>query len=92
MTVAAAEPQGTATLSGQLASEVRAEMARQRVSNRELAKRMGVSHVWVARRVTAQATDMTLDELAMVAKALGKPVPYFLKKLPWFDSNEQPFG
>lgn len=64
---------GTATrprLTEQAAEEIRALLARRRVSGRELARRMGASHSWVNFRLTG-AQPITLDDLQRFAEALG---------------------
>jgi transcriptional regulator with XRE-family HTH domain len=52
-----------------VAAEVRAEMARQRLSQVELAKRLGKGQPWVSRRVNAEVA-FDLDDLDLVAAAL----------------------
>lgn len=52
------------------AANLRAECARQRISGRELARRLGESPMWAQRRLSG-AQEMTLDELGRIASALG---------------------
>lgn len=69
----------TATLAEAAASEVRAEMGRQGISNNTLATRLDVSDLYLSRRLRMeQAIPFNLDEIAAVASALGKPVEQFL--------------
>lgn len=46
-------------------------MGRKRVSQRQLADLLGVSHLWVSRRIGVSASvDLTLEEIAKMAEAL----------------------
>lgn len=60
-----------------VAAEVRAEMARQRVSQTALAEKLDVSQAYVSRRL---AGDVAFDvaELDDVARILGVPVEQFV--------------
>lgn len=61
----------TATLlSTQVAEEVRAMMARRRISGRKLAEMLDVSPSWVSYRMTG-VTPIGLDDLQRIASALG---------------------
>lgn len=63
----------TATLSALVAEEIRALMARKRMSGRQLATQLAVSPSWVSYRLTGtQAID--LDDLALIANALSVSV------------------
>lgn len=53
-----------------MAAEVRAEMARQRVSQSELAERLGRNQPWVSVRLTGQV-PFVVDDLNDVCRALG---------------------
>lgn len=55
-----------------IAAEVRAELGRQRLSSRELARRMGVETTWMHRRVTAKI-PFSMGELVAVAGLLKVP-------------------
>lgn len=57
------------TLSDLVAERLRAEMAIQQVKPSELAKRLGVSHMYVARRMTGE-TSIDLRSLEAIAGAL----------------------
>lgn len=56
-----------------VAANVRAEMARHRVSGRELAQRVGRSQTWLSRRLVGEIA-FALDELEAVSIALDVPV------------------
>lgn len=55
--------------SERVASSVRAECARQRISQRDIAKKLGVSHTAVNRRM-AGTVPFDVDELAAIADLL----------------------
>ena len=61
------------TYNDSVASEVRAEMARQRVSQTVLAVRLGWSQAFLSRRLCG-ITDWRVDEIEAVAAALGVPL------------------
>lgn len=61
----------------QVAAEVRAEMARQRKTGRELASLLSITQQSASRRLNA-STDLSLDELDIIARWLAKPIQYFL--------------
>jgi transcriptional regulator with XRE-family HTH domain len=67
----------TQSLNDTVAAEVRAELGRQRVSGAELAKRLGVSGVWVSRRLNAHQ-PLTTDDLEAISRALDVSVTAFL--------------
>lgn len=57
----------------QLASaNVRAEMGRQRVSQAELVRRLGVNVMWLSRRLNDRV-PLTVDDLVRIAAALNVP-------------------
>ena len=60
-----------------VATEVRAEMARQRVTQQQIADVLGISQPQVSMRLRAEI-PFGVDELGMVADALGVPVTNFL--------------
>lgn len=64
----------------QVAAEVRAEMARQEISQQALADRLGWQQSRLSRRLTGgkTAVPFTVAELGAVAAALGVPVAHFL--------------
>lgn len=64
-------------LSEHVAREVRAEMARQRVTHRQVADRLGLSQVQVSKRLRGQI-EFRPSELDAVADFLGVPVTQFL--------------
>jgi transcriptional regulator with XRE-family HTH domain len=65
------------TLSEYVAREVRAEMARQGVSQRELAERLGFAQSGLSKRLTGQLT-FRAEEWERIAEILGVPVTQFL--------------
>lgn len=67
----------TDRLSGRIAAEVRAELARQAITQQELGERLGYTQWWVSRRVTG-LTPFTAAEIIRVAEVLGVPVTNFL--------------
>lgn len=90
---------------GQVAEEIRVELARAHVSGAELARQIGMSQSRLARRLIAQQ-PFNVDELYMIADVLGVPAYKFLggpptdprgpgrgrSELPRVDSNHQPAG
>lgn len=60
-------------LTEQVAEEIRALLARRRISGRELARRMDASHSWVNFRLTG-AQPITLDDLQRFADVLDVDV------------------
>ena len=62
-------------------NEIRAEMARQRVSQRELAGKIGRAQEWVSRRLTGNVS-LTLEELVQITDALGIPAARLLADEP----------
>jgi transcriptional regulator with XRE-family HTH domain len=60
----------TATLSALVAEEIRALMARRRISGRQLATQLEVSPSWVSYRLTG-TQPIDLNDMALIAGALG---------------------
>lgn len=58
------------TLSEYVAGEIRATLARQRKSGRQLANALGASQTWVSSRLNG-TTPIDLNDLARIAEALG---------------------
>lgn len=52
-----------------IAANIRAELGRQNKTRAALAREMGVTEMWLSRRVNAQ-TPFTVDDLATIAAAL----------------------
>jgi transcriptional regulator with XRE-family HTH domain len=73
------------TLSAQVAEEIRAMLARRRVSGRELARRLAVSSPWVSNRLTGHQ-EIGLNELERIAAALDVEVAELLPPI------DQPSG
>ena len=63
----------TQSLNGYAAGEIRATLARRRMTARDLAERMGVKRMWVQYRL-AETTPLQLDDLDRIAAALDVPV------------------
>lgn len=57
------------TLSAYVAQEIRAYMGRKDINKTELARRLGVSDMWVGRRLRGQL-PIDLDDLVRIAAAL----------------------
>lgn len=60
-----------------VAAQVRAEVARAKVSGRRIAVALGVDPSYVSRRMTGH-TPFTPDELAVIATVLGIPIARLL--------------
>ena len=74
-------PTPTTSVTGTVGDELRAEIARQRKSARELAPQIGKSHTWLARRLRGE-TAMSIEDVVLIAKALSvDPVPLIEKAL-----------
>lgn len=71
-----------------VAGEVRAMMARRQRLNKDLAKHLGVSAMWVSRRMSGEV-PWDVAELSSVAGFLGCSVTDLLPRL---DSNQKPAG
>lgn len=65
------------TLAGIAATEVRAEMGRQRITGAALARALEVSDMYISRRLSGDV-PFDLAEIERVAAALGVPVTRFL--------------
>lgn len=63
-----------------VAAEVRAELGRQGRDASWLAARVGVSDMWVSRRLRA-ITGFTVDDLLRIAAALDVPPQQFLPRV-----------
>lgn len=61
------------TLNSHVAGEIRAELARRRMTARELAEKVGVRRMWVQYRLSG-TTPIQLDDLHRIAEALDMPV------------------
>jgi len=64
-------------LASSVVAEIRAEMARQRISQRTLAAKLGWSQPGLSRRLNADPAPR-IDEIERIALALGVPVARFL--------------
>lgn len=90
----------SAALAQAVAAEIRAESGRQRVSGRELARRIDEPVTTVSRWLRGD-TALGLDDLDKIAAALeidlvdlirAARLQLMAKKLPRLDSNQQPAG
>lgn len=87
-TVAVRPPSGPSQL---IAAEIRAELGRRQLSNRQLALMIdGVSYAWVNRRISACDVEMTFEDVQRIADTLGIPVTRFLA--PWIGNAPSPTG
>jgi transcriptional regulator with XRE-family HTH domain len=64
-------------ITASVAAEVRAELARQRRTQRDLAEAIGLSQQAASRRLCGEV-PFDIAELAKVAKLLGVPIEHFL--------------
>ena len=67
-----------------VAAEIRAELARQRVSHAALAGQLGVSRPYLSRRLSGE-TPLSVADVARIAELLGVPVSQFTAAI-----DEQP--
>lgn len=84
-----------------VAANLRAELASRRMTQRTLARRIGVSRMWVNPRLTG-AIPLDMDDLEAICAALGvKPERMLLPQIPHTadvvllprqDSNLEPAG
>jgi hypothetical protein len=92
MTTTVTAPSG-GTPSQLIAREIRAELGRQQLSNRRLALQLGVSFMWVNRRISTLETALTFEDVQRIAETLNVPVQRLVSAwLPRLDSNQQPAG
>ncbi|MQA84085.1 MAG: helix-turn-helix domain-containing protein [Streptosporangiales bacterium] len=56
-----------------VAAEIRAELARQRISHSALAEKLGVSRAYLSRRLSGD-TPLSVPDLAAIAAILGVPI------------------
>lgn len=73
-------PETGTTLSDRVAEEIRALMARRRVTGRELARRLSVSPAWVSYRLTGHQ-PIDLNDLDQMARALGVTATSLIPRL-----------
>lgn len=71
-----------------MAREIRAELGRQQLSNRRLAERLGVSYMWVSRRLSMGDVDLTFEDTQAIATALNVPIRQLLT--PWLEHSASP--
>lgn len=65
------------------AAEVRAEVARQRKPQREIAEALGMSQTAVSRRLLGEV-EFSLSQLTVLAEVLGVPLSAFI----WDDAGQ----
>lgn len=65
------------TLAEQVVAEVRAELGRQSMTSKDLAKALGVSEMWTSRRLRG-LTPFDIADLQRVADVFGVPVSRFV--------------
>ena len=63
-----------------VAAEIRAEMGRQKMTTRDLAKLLGWPVMNISRRVNGQQ-KLTLDDIVTIATALDRPISQFVPEL-----------
>lgn len=71
-----------------MAREIRAELGRQQLSNRRLAERLGVSYMWVSRRLSMGDVDLTFEDVQAIAGALNVPIHQLVA--PWLEHSASP--
>jgi transcriptional regulator with XRE-family HTH domain len=64
-----------------VAGNVRAELARRGVSQAKAAAHLGVSAIWLSRRLTG-VVDMRISEVDAFAEFLGVPIEELLRQHP----------
>jgi transcriptional regulator with XRE-family HTH domain len=65
------------TVSSFVRGQLRAEMARRQLSQRDVAAELGVSPMWVSSRLNGRVS-IAVDDLALFAQVLDVPVAQFL--------------
>jgi transcriptional regulator with XRE-family HTH domain len=71
-----------------VARELRAEMARQMISNSEMARRLGVDNTWVGKRLRGLYL-IGINDLDRMAAVLRRPPGYFLPP-EWLEPVDAP--
>lgn len=61
-----------------VAAEIRAELARQRITNGALAEKLGVSRAYLSRRLNGD-TPLSIPDVAAIAEVLGIPISQLTK-------------
>lgn len=99
MTTGAQTKRKTAAIAKVVAENLSAELARRGMSDRDAARRLGLTNAYVSRRANG-SVEMTVSDIDLFAGFLGIPVTRLLedrdavavRKLPELDSNQQPIG
>jgi transcriptional regulator with XRE-family HTH domain len=83
-------PTGPSPFSEFVASEIRSQMARKKISQTKLALRLdGRSQPWISRRLNGEV-EITIDDVVSIADALGVYASAILEPaLPHLDSNQE---
>lgn len=72
----------TTDLQALIAGEIRAEMARQQVTQQQLAIRLGTDQAVVSRKLRGDGSHFTTRDIERWASALGVPVTQLLPAAP----------
>lgn len=86
--MSALNPKPVADMNQVVANNLRAELSRQRWSDRKAAIALGVNNNFISRRTRGE-TPLTPADIAMFADLLRVPVAKFFE-LPHLDSNQEP--
>ena len=76
-------------LTESVAGEIRAEMARQRITQRDVARRLEVIEAWLSRRLNGHVS-LNLDELEQISKALQIPMVELIRRAEERVTHKQP--
>jgi transcriptional regulator with XRE-family HTH domain len=82
MATAVGDRRQTDTFRELVAAEIRAHLARRRISNRRLAAMLGATPAWVDRRLNG-TTAVDTDDLEKIAQALGMTPMDLLAGIPF---------
>lgn len=63
-----------------IAAEIRGEMAKQRMTQAELARATGLSVMTISRKIGSETRDLTMLDLWKICKALNVPIIELMKK------------
>lgn len=77
------EPALTICLTQRVSAEIRAELARQRMSQRQLAEKLGIHPTLVSRRLRGgKDRSWTIAELEQIARILGVSIEQLISSRP----------
>jgi transcriptional regulator with XRE-family HTH domain len=71
-----------------VATKLRGCLAEKRLTNRDLARRLGRTDFWIGRRANGQ-TPISVGELIAIADVLGEPLERFLPTPPITDDRNR---